>query len=75
MVTRDWERYARVLDLYLNSGWTLQQIADSLGISRERARQMVDAARWRLAYRVFKGVPRHHWTWDKDQGRWKRETW
>ena len=52
--TRQWERYARALDLRLE-GWKLEAIGKDLGVSRERARQMVKQAAWRLRWRVFKG--------------------
>lgn len=57
MISRDWPRYARALDMRLD-GALLTDIAQELGVSKERARQMVSDARKQLAYRVFKGVPR-----------------
>jgi len=68
----DWPRYARALDLHL-AGRTLQQIGDELGVTRQRARQMVMIAKRRLAYRVFYDVPKHHWTWDKHNERWTQK--
>lgn len=54
---RDWERYARALDMRLE-GATLRQIAGELGVSKERARQIVELAKAQLAFRVFKGLRR-----------------
>jgi predicted CXXCH cytochrome family protein len=53
---RDWPRHAKALDMRLG-GAKLDEISAEFGISRERARQMLLVAKWRLAYRVFKGVP------------------
>ena len=55
--SRNWAVYARALDLRLE-GKQLKEIAAELGVSKERARQLVEAARKQLAYRVFKGVAR-----------------
>jgi hypothetical protein len=55
---RNWERYARALDMRINDGATLPQIAASFGVSAERARQMVIVGQRQLAFRVFKGAPR-----------------
>jgi len=66
---RDWQRYARALDMKL-AGATLTEIGHELGVTRERARQIVQAAAQRLAYRVFKGVPRSVWRWNTQLGRW-----
>jgi len=57
MVERDWQRYARALDLQL-AGVKISDIGRELGVSKQRALQMVNDARKQLAYRVFKGVPR-----------------
>lgn len=53
---RYWLRYAKALDMRLG-GAKLHEIAEHLGVSTERARQMVRTAKWRLAHRVFYGVP------------------
>lgn len=55
--TRDWKRYAVVLDLYL-AGNSINTIGAIFGVSRQRAYQMLVMARQQLAYRVFKGLPR-----------------
>jgi len=54
---RDWTRYAWALDKRLE-GALLSDIAAELGVSVERARQMIELAKQQLAFRVFKGVPR-----------------
>jgi len=54
---RDWSRYARALDMRL-AGAKLNDIGREFGVSKERARQMVDLAKAQLAYRVFKGLKR-----------------
>lgn len=54
---RDWPRYARALDMRLE-GAKLAEIAQEFGVTKERARQMVDVAQKQLAYRVFKNLPR-----------------
>jgi hypothetical protein len=59
---RNWPRYAHILDLHL-AGLTLSQIAEIKGLSRERVRQIVVAAKFQLARRVFKGLPRYRWRW------------
>jgi hypothetical protein len=59
---RDWSRYARALDLRL-AGHRLGDIGTELGVTRERARQMVMVAQRRLAYRVFKGASKQNWKW------------
>jgi hypothetical protein len=69
---RDWSRYARALDLRLE-GKRHYEIAAALGISRERARQMIVAAKRRLAYRVYRGAPRASWKWSQDHNCWKEE--
>ena len=56
-VTRNWLRYAKALDMRLE-GARLDDIASELGVSRERARQMVVLAEQQLAFRVFKGLRR-----------------
>jgi hypothetical protein len=71
-VGRDWSKYARALDMRL-AGASFDEIGDEFDVSRERARQMVQAGAHRLAYRVFKGVPRFLWRWDTEQGRWIRD--
>ena len=68
---RDWTRYALALDMYLE-GKTQAQVARTLGLSRERARQMITSAAHQLAYRVFKNVPRRRWIWNKQCKRWKQ---
>jgi len=45
-----WKRYAKALDMHL-AGHTLREVGDKLGISRERARQMIAVAKRRLGYR------------------------
>jgi len=65
MIRRDWPRYAYALDLHL-SGSTLVEIARQLGVSKERARQIVGLAKAQLAFRVFKGLPRPGLTEIKD---------
>jgi len=57
MASRDWEPYARALDRRLG-GAKLAAIAFEFGVSKERARQMIEIAREQLAFRVFKGVKR-----------------
>jgi len=57
MITRDWARYAKALDMRLG-GAKLDEIGNEFGVTRERARQMVDIAQRQLAFRVFKGLPR-----------------
>jgi len=64
--SRDWERYARALDLRLE-GKTLGEVGASLGVSRERSRQMIIVAGRRLAYRVF-GGKRIHWRFNEKKG-------
>ena len=63
-VGRDWPRYAHALDMRL-SGAKLGEIGDELGVSKERARQIVQLAKEQLAFRVFKGLrrplPRQSW--------------
>lgn len=67
-VKRNWERYALALDMRLG-GATLLDIGLKLGVSKERARQMVEDGRKQLAYRVFKDIERPlglpHWGWTK----------
>src|SRR5215468_2431585 len=58
---RNWPRYAKALDLRLE-GHTLEAIAQELGVSRERARQIITLAKAVLAYRVFKHVPHPNFT-------------
>jgi hypothetical protein len=54
------------------SGKYLREIGDELGVSQERARQMVVAAERRLAYRVFCGIPLNNdWKWS--DSRWISE--
>lgn len=69
MNNRDWPRHARALDLWL-AGKMQTEIAREMGISRERVRQMLAVAGRRLAYRVFEGVPKRHWAFDKERGWW-----
>jgi len=57
IVSRDWPRIAKALDLRLG-GALLKDIGDELGVSKERARQMVALGRAQLAFRVFKGLKR-----------------
>jgi len=64
----DWQRHAIALDLWL-AGRTYREIGDYLGISRERARQIIVVARHRLAYRVF-GTPKRKWIFNAAMGRW-----
>jgi hypothetical protein len=63
---RDWPRHARALDMRL-AGAKLSDIGLELGVSKQRARQIVELARKQLAYRIFKGVPRPlprpSWQW------------
>jgi len=54
---KNWERYALALDLHL-SGLDLKQIGDIFGVSKERARQLIQFAKAQLAFRVFKGLKR-----------------
>lgn len=54
---RDWPRYARALDMWLD-GKLLMEIAQEFGVTKQRAQQMVQDARKQLAYRVFKGIAR-----------------
>jgi predicted DNA-binding protein (UPF0251 family) len=54
---RDWMRYALALDMRLD-GMKLDDIAYELGVSRQRAWQIIELAKAQLAYRVFKGLPR-----------------
>jgi len=54
---KNWERYALALDLHL-SGLDLKQIGNVFGVSKERARQLVQFAKAQLAFRVFKGLRR-----------------
>jgi len=56
-VNRDWPRYARALDMRL-AGALLDEIAEELGVTKQRAHQMVNTAKRQLAFRVFKGVER-----------------
>jgi hypothetical protein len=55
--SRDWPRYAHALDMRL-AGCNYSVIALAMGISKQRAQQMVAIAQAQLAYRVFHGVPR-----------------
>ena len=66
---RDWERYAHALDMRLE-GATLKAIGRDLGVSRERARQIIELAKAQLAYRVFKGVsrPLPRPSWERSAG-------
>lgn len=66
----NWPRYARALDMRLE-GKRLHEIAAELGVSTERARQMVKHAKAQLAYRVFKGVSRPLPLPSFYGGRWK----
>src|SRR5262245_57609690 len=70
-VGRNWQKHAKALDMKL-AGATFDEVGLELGVSRERARQIVRVAARRLAYRVFVGVERFDWEWDKHNGRWKR---
>jgi hypothetical protein len=67
---RNWPRYAKALDLHL-AGWPYFAIGDYFGVSKERARQMVETAKHRLAYRVFKQIPRQLWRWNEERGQWE----
>jgi hypothetical protein len=69
---RDWSKYAKALDMKLG-GATLDEIAIEFDITRERARQIVQAAAQRLSHRIFKGVPRFVWRWNAAQNRWDHE--
>ena len=71
-VGRDWQRYAWALDMKL-AGATLAEIGHELGVTRERARQIVHVAARRLAHRVFVGVSAFEWRWDDEFKRWTRE--
>jgi len=51
------QRHAKALDMHL-AGYGFRQIGRELGVSRERARQIVDRAKEILAFRVFRGCPR-----------------
>ena len=53
MSRRNWPRYARALDMHL-AGHKLDDIAHELGVTRERARQMVIDAKRQL----FRGLAR-----------------
>jgi hypothetical protein len=55
---RNWEPYARALDMRINEGAKLDDIAAVFGVTRARAQQMVALGQRQLAFRVFKGVPR-----------------
>jgi hypothetical protein len=57
MSRRNWPRYARALDMQL-AGHKLDDIAHELGVTRERARQMVIDAKRQLAFRVFRELAR-----------------
>ena len=61
---RNWERYAQALDRYLG-GERVSDIAEVMGVSKQRAYQMVAIGGQQLAFRVFRGVPRpmpkHSW--------------
>jgi len=67
---KDWPRYAQALDMRLE-GAMLQEIGDELGVSKERARQMVAIAKAQLAFRVFKGLrrplPKQPWERERQQ--------
>jgi DNA-directed RNA polymerase specialized sigma24 family protein len=67
----EWPRYARALDMRLQ-GCRYREIAEELGVSKERARQLTLRARHQLAFRVFKGVPRRSWEWDGYRNRWEQ---
>jgi DNA-directed RNA polymerase specialized sigma24 family protein len=49
---RDWLRYAKALDMKLE-GYSMKEIAKELGVTRQRAHQMVQIAKAQLAFRVF----------------------
>jgi hypothetical protein len=53
---RDWSRYAEALDMRL-AGLSYDDIGEVLGVSKQRAFQMVTEAKAQLAFRVF-NVPR-----------------
>jgi len=40
------------------AGALLDEIAEELGVTKQRAHQMVNTAKRQLAFRVFKGVER-----------------
>ena len=65
---RDWKRYARALDMRL-AGAKLDEIAGELGVSRQRAFQMVELAKAQLAFRIFRGVrrPLPRQSWERQQ--------
>jgi len=67
---RDWPRYAEALDMRL-AGVSVQHVGDVLGVTEQRASQMIHVAGRRLAHRVF-GTPRHTWRWSEDRGCWLR---
>ena len=69
---RDWERIAKALDMKL-AGAKYREIAAALGVSNQRAQQMVMSGAHTLAFRLFKGVPRYIWRFDKQRGEWKAE--
>ena len=55
------------------AGARYPEIAAAFGVSHQRAHQMVAAGAHMLAYRVFKGVSRYAWRFDKERGEWKAE--
>ena len=71
MHSRDWQRYADILDLYLQ-GQSYLAISVQYGISKERVRQIINCAAHQLAYRVFVGVPRCRWYFDRNSEQWKQ---
>jgi hypothetical protein len=61
MERRDWPRYAEALDMHL-AGAKLDEIGWVLGVTKQRAQQLVTTAKKQLAFRIFKGLERPHFT-------------
>jgi len=68
-LSRDFDRYARALDLYLQ-GYSIVSIGVIFGVTKQRAHQIVGFAAHLLAFRVFRGVPRYRWRFNRQRGLW-----
>jgi hypothetical protein len=64
----EWQRLATALDFHF-AGWSMSAIGDYFGVSKERARQLVELAKRQLAHRIF-ATSRLSWKWDDNQQRW-----
>jgi len=70
---RDWPLYAMVLDMHLE-GQSYHAISAQLGLSRQRVQQVVRLAKHTLAWRIFHGLPKYLYMWDRERGCYVTET-